>query len=168
MLGNREGQWRQLAPTLGQCGWCPQTVSPNIEVATFYIFASFFFIGEKAKGWKISGLKPMRKLYLGYPRFLSIMNDVGKGQLSPPPQSEDSSRSTEGKPALNVLRSDTRAGLRRNVLSSALPFSKVITYTLRCWGDAGVVFGLDVIEFLLFPVDIIHQYFAWQKYLIRI
>ena len=40
MLGNREGQRGQLAPTLGPCGRCPQTVNPNIEVATFFV--SFF------------------------------------------------------------------------------------------------------------------------------
>ena len=34
----------------------------------------------------------MRKLDLGYPRFLSIMNDTDKYHLSPQP--EDSSRAT--------------------------------------------------------------------------
>ena len=45
---------------------------------------------------KISGLKPIRKLDLGYPRLLSIMNDTGKCQFTvePPPDHEDSSHAT--------------------------------------------------------------------------
>ena len=64
-------QWGQLAPILGPCGRCPQTVSPNREVATFLYFRSVF-IGEKAKERKISGLKPMKKLDLGVPFGFSL------------------------------------------------------------------------------------------------
>ena len=48
--GTGRGQWGQFALTLGPCGRCPQTVSPN-RVVTFYIFASFLSV-KRPKGEK--------------------------------------------------------------------------------------------------------------------
>ena len=90
MRGSQERAVGQHAPNFRAVWMVPRkNVSPNREVATFYIFVSFFICEPataKAKGWKISGLKPLRKLDLGYPRLLSLINDTGKSkcQLSPP------------------------------------------------------------------------------------
>ena len=43
------GSRGSLPPTLGPCGRCPKTVSPNREVIAFCIFVSFFS-SEKTKG----------------------------------------------------------------------------------------------------------------------
>ena len=87
MRGNREGQWGHLATHFGPCGRCPQTISPNREVVTFYIFVSFLLV-ERAKDAKyISGLKPMRKLDLGLPLVSFYHKRRWQLPVEPPPPS---------------------------------------------------------------------------------
>ena len=52
MRGNRErgGSGPQLAPILGPCGRCPQTVSPHgAQRSCYFLYFRFIFIGEKAR-----------------------------------------------------------------------------------------------------------------------
>ena len=81
--GTGMGQWGQLVSNCGVMWTMPPKASARTDKLLPFYFR-FVFIGEKAKGREISGLKPTRKQDLGYPGFLSIMNDTGKCQLSPP------------------------------------------------------------------------------------
>ena len=47
--GTGRGQWWQLALNFGAVWTVPQTASPKREIVSFLYF-SFIFIGEKAKG----------------------------------------------------------------------------------------------------------------------
>ena len=89
------GTWRGSGGSLpqfwGRVDGAPKP-SGRTEVAKF----SFCFICEKTKGWKISDLKPMRKLDLGYLGFFLLWTTLANVSWAPsPPQPEDSSRATE-------------------------------------------------------------------------
>ena len=66
MLGNREGHWGQLAPTLGLCGRCSQTVSLNIT-RSFYFFICVSFLSVKRPKGKNKWPKTDEKTRFGVP-----------------------------------------------------------------------------------------------------
>ena len=94
----------QLAPILGRVAGAHKSSARTEKLLLFIcIFVSFFFfIGEKAKEWKISVLKPMGKPDLRVPWICLIMNDTDKRQMSvepPPPAWRYSSRASAYKEA---------------------------------------------------------------------
>ena len=102
--GTVRGQWGQLAPILGRVAGAHKSSARTEKLLLFIcIFVSFFFfIGEKAKEWKISVLKPMGKPDLRVPWICLIMNDTDKRQMSvepPPPAWRYSSRASAYKEA---------------------------------------------------------------------
>ena len=58
--GTGRGQWGQVAPNFGAVWTVPPNRQPE-QRSCYFVYFRFVFIGEKVKGWKIRGLKPMRK-----------------------------------------------------------------------------------------------------------